>query len=85
MWQAIKPQVPRIMAVVESIDMTQRGVLAQLLGDIERHKQWHDFGGKLMFLTESSDRDTEELESPIINDKKDKNGPAPFTTDSRVT
>ena len=89
----IKPQVPRIMAVVESIDMTQRedinslvgnqkNFAEQLLGDIERHKQWHDFGKayKLMFLTESSDRDTEELESPIINDKKDKNGkPAPFT------
>ena len=89
----IKPQVPRIVEVVESLDMTRReeidslmgirkSLAGQLLEGIECHGQWHDFGiaYKLMFLTEPSDSDTEELESPIINNKKDKNGkPTPFT------
>ena len=89
----IQPLVPRIKSVIESIDMTvqeeiksledsQKRLAEELQGNIYHQEQGHEFGQafKVMFLSEPADDETVNLERPIINDKKDKNGkPTPFT------
>ena len=89
----IQHLVPRIKSVVESVDMTQpegiesleesqKRLAEELRERIDYHKQGHEFGRafKVMFLSGPTDGETVKLETPIINDKKDKNGkPTPFT------
>ena len=89
----IQPLVPRIKSVIESIDMSQQEEIEFLEGSqkrladelqkkIDHHELSHEFGQafKVMFLSEPGDDGTVKLKSPIINDKKDKNGKTtPFT------
>ena len=89
----IQPLVPRIKSVIESIDMSQQEEIEFLEGSqkrlveelqkkIDHHELSHEFGQafKVMFLSEPGDDETVKLKSPIINDKKDKNGKTtPFT------
>ena len=89
----IKPLVPKIKSVIESIDMSQPGdvesldspqkeLAAELREKIDLHQQHHEFGQafKVMFLSHPNDDETVKLQEPIKNDKKDKNGNAvPFT------
>ena len=89
----IKPRVPRIKSVIESIDIGrseeigslasgQRELAMELARKIERHGQRHEFtkAFKVMFLSEHDDDDTVRLEKAVLNNKKDKHGKAvPYT------
>ena len=89
----IQHLVPRILSVVDSIDVTKkeetesleagaRRHAEELRQRIDYHKQGHEFSRafKVMFLSGPTDDETVNLAKPIINDKRDKNGdPTPFT------
>ena len=89
----VKPLVPSIKSVIESIDMYQPGtyeslgnlqkkLVGELREKIDRHQQQHEFtqSFKVIFLSHPDDEETIRLQGPIINDQKDKNGNAvPFT------
>ena len=89
----IKPYIPKIESVIESIDMTQREDIEKLDGrqrnlaeelhkKVERENWLSEFGGqhKWMFLSGFDDAETVKLSNPVANDKKNKNGnPTAFT------
>ena len=81
---------PKIMSVVDSIDMSrpeeitllqddyQKKLAVELRDRIDHHHQQREYGlglsFKVMFLTGPNDSETVKLDHPIINDKTDKNG-----------
>ena len=76
--------MPKIKAVVESVNLTREGIeylegdeknlAEELLTQIEKlpDNKWTQ--GKVMFLSEPDDDETIKLTKKIINDKKDKSG-----------
>ena len=91
----IKPYIPKVESVIESLDMMkwedkdidalddyQRKLAEELYARIKRENRGSEFGGqhKWMFLSGPDDAETVKLNSPVANDKKDKNGNlTPFT------
>ena len=83
----IQATVPKIKAMIESINIAQpeevasldsarKGYAEELLKNIEHHN-YHEFGQNqfmVMFLSKPGESETVNLEMPIDNDKKDKNG-----------
>ena len=82
---AVQPLVPKIKAVVESVNLTREGIKSlkgeekdraeELLTQIEKFypdNKWTQ--GKVMFLSEPDDDETVKLKQKIINDQKDKSG-----------
>ncbi len=80
---AVQPLVPKIKAVVESVNLTREGIESlegdqkdlaeELLTQIEKlHYSWQT--QKVMFLSEPDDDETVKLKQKIINDQKDKSG-----------
>ena len=94
---AIQAAVPKIQAVVKSINLTneeETGALntpdkeraERLLEKVKRHEQLHEFNGqfKILFTTDFGDAETVKLAAPVSNDKLDKNGKTtPFTYGAR--
>ncbi len=83
----IKPLVPRIRAVIESIkvaepshveslDSSQQELIEEMRDKIDAYQQWHQFPYtyKVMFLSKPDHEETIKLTNPIQNDQTDKNG-----------
>ncbi|MCY3682680.1 MAG: hypothetical protein OXH16_14865 [Gemmatimonadetes bacterium] len=75
--------MPKIKAVVESVNLTREGIKSlkgeekdlaeELLTQIEKfHHKWQT--QKVMFLSDPDDDETVNLKKEIINDKQDKSG-----------
>ena len=80
---AVQPLVPKIKAVIESVNLTREGIESlegdqknlanELLTQIEKlNHKWQT--QKVMFLSEPDDDETIKLKQKIINDQKDKSG-----------
>lgn len=89
----ILPIVPKVKAVIESIDLTRQEEVTSLdspekefadellkgIGDSERHRWFHG-NFNVMFLSKPGDDETVDLGKPIVNDKIGKHGKTvPFT------
>ena len=83
----IKPLVPKIKSVIDSIDIMrqeeidalegeQKGLAKELREKIDCRDEGHKFSGplKIIFLTGPDDDETVKLDKPIFNDRKNKHG-----------
>ena len=83
----IKPVVPKVKAVVESIDLTHKDQVVALDSPAKEYAEellnkvanteWHrEINGqfRVMFLSGSEDPETIKLDNPILNDKVSKSG-----------
>ena len=90
----IKPKVPKVIEVVESINLTRKEEIAALgspakeraeelfrrMGDTPEWNQWFDGNRKVMFLSGPDDTETINLGKSIRNDKQSSSGrTVPFT------
>ena len=90
----IKPKVPKVIEVVESINLTREEEIAALgspakeraeelfrrMGDTPEWNHWFDGNRKVMFLSELDDTGTINLGKSIRNDKQSSSGrTVPFT------